>query len=468
MFNNYITLKLKKYLASLLTMTKLKGLFKIFKKKSLQTANHVNEEERVIDESQRKSIRTVKRCLPQHEVTELTPSISIKKESKRQQSRLTNKKKLQLHSHDTLSNKPKKLKQGLDGNAKKSPKEMAEMFTEFAISKEIKGLKDIYEQEFNGELKIVFGNFIACNGEKNVKKNRNKEIPCLDSSRVRLIINDGSDSDYIHANYLPTSIAGDRMILTQAPMSYTQQTSNNGQSLNLTTATDFYRMLEQEESEYVIMLCKFGEDKDTLCYQYIPTNGTINIGQYKITLLKRETMQTDNNIVLSTIQYCRGENKLREFTHIQYMNWPKEGFPQPWELTPITVYSKVKDSQKPIVIHCTSGVRKTCTIAGIFMALDEFENGTLPNSFSPIIKHLRTYRFMAVRTPIEFLYMHLQLIHYFLHKQLIDSTQKLLSFFDDYDPAHRKQALKEKETKCISAYGLKSASTPQTNSNQQT
>uniref|UniRef100_A0A0K0DYX8 Tyrosine-protein phosphatase domain-containing protein n=1 Tax=Strongyloides stercoralis TaxID=6248 RepID=A0A0K0DYX8_STRER len=448
-------------------MTKLKELFKIFKKKTSQSAN-VNEDDQGSTNSRIRSVRASKKLAMQQGSIEPTLSICLKKESKRQNSKLVNNtKKRVLHVNDNLFNKPKKLKQSLDGSTKRTSKEMAEMFTEFAINKEIQGLKNIFETEFNGECKIVQSNFIACFCEKNIKKNRNKNIPCLDSSRVRLIINDGCDSDYIHANYIPTSIAGDRMIITQAPMSYTQQLSNNGQIVTQTTATDFYRMIEQEESEYVIMICNFSDDKETSCYQYIPTIGTINIGQYKITLIKRETMPTDCNIVFSTVQYCRGENKPREFTHIQYINWPKEGFPKPWEMTPITIYSKIKDSQKPIIIHCTSGVRRSSTISAIFMALDEFENGTLPNSFVPILKHIRSYRFMSVRTPIEFLYMHLQLIHYFLHKQLIDNTQKLLSFFDDYDPAHRKQAVKERVTKCISEYGIKSVTTPQANSNQQ-
>uniref|UniRef100_A0A0K0FP19 Uncharacterized protein n=1 Tax=Strongyloides venezuelensis TaxID=75913 RepID=A0A0K0FP19_STRVS len=365
-------------------------------------------------------------------------------------------------------NKPKKLESGLDGTLKKIPKEMTEPFTEFAISKEIKGLKEMYNAEFDNELKITPDQAKAFYDVKNKDKNRNKNVPCLETTRVHLMISDQFGNDYIHANYIPTSKAGDRMIITQAPMNYETNISSSSQPLIMSTATDFFRMIEQEECEFVVMLCSFGDEKETMCCQYIPTNGSTNIGQYKVTTLKREPLPEDNNVILSRIQYIRkDEKKPKEFNHLHYLDWPKEGFPKPWVLTPINIYLRIKDSQKPVIIHCTSGIRRSGTLASIFMALDELDNGTLPKSLVPIVKHIRSYRLMAVRTPVEFLYIHLQLIHYFLHKGYIDNSQRLLSFFDDYDPAYKKQAAREKTTQCVSEYGIKTVKTPLTPQNQQ-
>uniref|UniRef100_A0A0N4ZK56 Rho-GAP domain-containing protein n=1 Tax=Parastrongyloides trichosuri TaxID=131310 RepID=A0A0N4ZK56_PARTI len=361
--------------------------------------------------------------------------------------------------------KPKKLEAGLDGTVKRTAKEMAESFTEFAISKEIKGLKSTFETEFGcAEAKIfpaLIKDFLA---EKNEKKNRSKLVPCLDKTRVKLCTTGLSDeSDYIHANYIPTSRAGDRMILTQAPMSYVTDSPSNGSATfanqNGNTAYDFYRMLDQENTEHVIMLCNFSEEKQSMCYQYIPinVNDTITIGSYKITMLSKEQQE---KIVRSEILYVKGDGKPKKYIHYQYLNWPKEGCPEAWDLTPVNLYYKINETQKPIVIHCTSGIRRSGSICAIFMALDELENGTLPNNLASIVRHIRCYRLLAVRTPIEFLYVYLQLIHCFLHKNLIENSQKLLEFFDDYDPAHRKQTAKEKITKCVSDYGITSVRTP--------
>ncbi|KAH7724634.1 protein-tyrosine phosphatase containing protein [Aphelenchoides avenae] len=59
----------------------------------------------------------------------------------------------------------------------------------------------------------------AFNAPQNADKNRSKDLPCLDVSRVRL-----KDDAYIHANYVATAKSEKQFICTQAPLDNTVET----------------------------------------------------------------------------------------------------------------------------------------------------------------------------------------------------------------------------------------------------
>lgn len=67
---------------------------------------------------------------------------------------------------------------------------------------------------------------------------RYKDVPCQEAHRVVL---SGPGNSFIHANYMPTPANTKRYICTQGPLD--------------ATVIDFWRMVWQEQCEYVIMLC---------------------------------------------------------------------------------------------------------------------------------------------------------------------------------------------------------------------
>ncbi|VDP29109.1 unnamed protein product [Heligmosomoides polygyrus] len=104
--------------------------------------------------------------------------------------------------------------------------------------------------------------------DKNMSKNRYKDVVCNDYTRV--ILNDGKGSDYIHANYIRGEPLVCTFICTQGPMA--------------STTIDFWRMVWMEKVCHIIMLCSVREDGKKKCEQYWPDNtresvkcaGTIN------------------------------------------------------------------------------------------------------------------------------------------------------------------------------------------------
>uniref|UniRef100_A0A0N5C7P3 RING-type domain-containing protein n=1 Tax=Strongyloides papillosus TaxID=174720 RepID=A0A0N5C7P3_STREA len=76
-----------------------------------------------------------------------------------------------------------------------------------------------------------------------------------------------------------------------------------------------------------------------------------DIPDEKRIIAKRQQYHHLKNFIL----YIRiGKKKPEKFSHLQYLYWPREEFPQPWVLTPINIYLRIKDSQRPVIIYFTS------------------------------------------------------------------------------------------------------------------
>uniref|UniRef100_A0AC35UGZ2 Helicase ATP-binding domain-containing protein n=1 Tax=Rhabditophanes sp. KR3021 TaxID=114890 RepID=A0AC35UGZ2_9BILA len=80
--------------------------------------------------------------------------------------------------------------------------------------------------------------------------------------------------------------------------------------------------------------------------------------------------------------------------------------------------------------------------------------GQMDTALLECVVRIRRQRAMAVRTSAEYLFIYMQILHYFLHKEYIQNSQALLSLFDDYGPVHAKQVAREKSKGGISVYGV--------------
>ncbi|VDM29904.1 unnamed protein product [Toxocara canis] len=91
--------------------------------------------------------------------------------------------------------------------------------------------------------------------DKNTDKNRYKDVYCTDDTRVVLSYPEGGN-DYIHANWVDIGESKHRFICTQAPKA--------------NTVADFWRMVWQEKSKAIVMLCNIMECGKKKCEQYWP------------------------------------------------------------------------------------------------------------------------------------------------------------------------------------------------------
>lgn len=95
---------------------------------------------------------------------------------------------------------------------------------------------------------------------ENAAKNRYRDIAPYDCNRV--ILTNANDTGYINANYINMEIPNDcvnRYIATQGPLA--------------NTVIDFWRMVQQESSNLVVMLTTVLERGRIKCHQYWPDEG---------------------------------------------------------------------------------------------------------------------------------------------------------------------------------------------------
>ncbi|EYB89448.1 hypothetical protein Y032_0232g3063 [Ancylostoma ceylanicum] len=198
----------------------------------------------------------------------------------------------------------------------------------------------------------------------NLAKNRYEDIRCIDATRVVL---KGGPSDYIHANWI-TLADGRRFICSQAEPGILSSTGIK-QNIRLqgpmqSTVGDFWHMIIQENCRTVIMLCKLVEDEKEKCAKYFPqsSEGSLTFGSTKVSLIKKTV--SEHGYTAST---WKVQDRERQFTmrHLQCTSWPDQSAPRN-SLEVIGIHKEILKvpRENPIVVHCSAGVGRTCTLIG--------------------------------------------------------------------------------------------------------
>ncbi|EJW74167.1 hypothetical protein WUBG_14923, partial [Wuchereria bancrofti] len=139
---------------------------------------------------------------------------------------------------------------------KSGPDQALEKFALATVAKKIDGLR----AEFATLKTFVPTAISQAAFDRNKDCNRYNNIICYDHTRVVLRFNVPPDRDYIHANYVRTSLCNlpNNFICTQGPMD--------------STVNDFWRLVWQEKPKTIVMLCKVIECGKQKCSQYFPLN----------------------------------------------------------------------------------------------------------------------------------------------------------------------------------------------------
>ncbi|KHN87936.1 Receptor-type tyrosine-protein phosphatase T [Toxocara canis] len=256
-------------------------------------------------------------------------------------------------------------------NRKKSKADNAlEKFALATVSKKIDGLKAEFAslKAFTPQ-KTDQTAFAANKG-----RNRYNNVPCYDATRVVLKFGVPPEVDYIHANYVKTTLCEleNKYICTQGPMD--------------ATVNDFWRMVWQEKPRSIIMLCKLVEGGKPKCAQYFP--GKTNFGV------------------------------------------PASGMGM------LRILRQVRDlPNSTAIVHCSAGVGRTGTMVACEICLKILLEGKDLNPVD-VIKEMRTQRAGAVQTEGQYVYLHKTLLEYINAKKI--AKDKIAEFFTVYKTYQKK------------------------------
>uniref|UniRef100_A0A915Q4B1 Protein-tyrosine-phosphatase n=1 Tax=Setaria digitata TaxID=48799 RepID=A0A915Q4B1_9BILA len=194
--------------------------------------------------------------------------------------------------------------------------------------------------------------------DKNMKKNRYKDVVCIDDSRVLLQC---GDSDYIHANHVKGDPFMNPFICTQGPLAI--------------TVNDFWFMIMQEKVSNIVMLCNVEEAGKKKCFQYWPreVGSSLTFGDVQVTCSEVDETN-DTTYVMSTLEAENKKNRL-VIKHMRWKDWPDKGVPSS-VLAPFRILKIARQSlQRPTVIHCSAGIGRTGCIVAIEMGLQQILSG---------------------------------------------------------------------------------------------
>uniref|UniRef100_A0A7I4XUA1 Protein-tyrosine phosphatase n=1 Tax=Haemonchus contortus TaxID=6289 RepID=A0A7I4XUA1_HAECO len=245
---------------------------------------------------------------------------------------------------------------------------------------------EILLNEFNELPKPDMTRCKACQEPHNVKKNRYRNVPCIDSSRVLLTLQSGNGCDYIHANRIDYPTLGSKYIITQGPLA--------------STVSSFWQMVWQEDIYCIVMLCKAIEKGKRKSAEYFSpiSDMTISHGPLGVKLKEREW---EGPIIVSTLELEYSQES-RQIKHYQWRHW--SDWTAPTESTLLALLKKVR-GHSAVVVHCSAGVGRSGTFMALEMCLQDLANG-LPINVNQTVVSLRHCRALAVQTFDQYLSIH--------------------------------------------------------------
>lgn len=235
----------------------------------------------------------------------------------------------------------------------------------------------------------------AFNDEANRKKNRHKNIPCWDHSRVVLLNSEPGasiDSHYIHANYIKGYGRSKKFIGTQAPMTE--------------TVVDFCNMIWQNRCAIIVVLTKIFDDEVNNMYPYWSTNMgfTRCNGNYNVSTTRIDDTGHYTKYFLE-IKDSMTMEECRKISLYHYTNWSVQGLPKNnagYIALIVAINEEILENRlgpsitaAPVVVHCDDGIGRTGTFCVIDICLEQWlETGDL--NVLDTVKRVRAERHSSV------------------------------------------------------------------------
>ncbi|CAI5450468.1 unnamed protein product [Caenorhabditis angaria] len=251
--------------------------------------------------------------------------------------------------------------------------------------------------------------------EGHTDRNRYKDVYCIDETRLILKWPEGTEQDYIHANWVKIGEIP-KYICTQGPTEKTVE--------------DFWRLVWQEKAPSIVMLCNIMECGKKKCEQYWPQNSETPItcldGKLTIKMVEN-SKEVEQNIILSKLVMTDDKGTTLNVEHWQWKAWPDRGVPEV-PMATFRLLFRLKNAC-PVVVHCSAGIGRTGTIVGLDIAYAKLCAGE-KISLNSIVRDIRNQRHGSVQTDAQYLFMHRVLLALAENKKI--STPEMTAFCEEY------------------------------------
>ena len=192
---------------------------------------------------------------------------------------------------------------------------------------------------------------VACDLPVNKPKNRYPDIRAYDQTRVKLASSEEIEgSDYINANFVVGYKERKRWVCAQGPLEY--------------TLADFWRMIQEQGVEIVIMLTNLEEYNRVKCAQYWPGAGTSTYGPVTVAFVQEKRY---SDYVVRELKMTVEGHAPRTISHYHYLQWKDFNAPEhaPAMLKFVKRINEAWSGSSPILVHCSAGVGRSGTLIAI-------------------------------------------------------------------------------------------------------
>ncbi|CAD6194425.1 unnamed protein product [Caenorhabditis auriculariae] len=268
-----------------------------------------------------------------------------------------------------------------------------------------------------------------------ITKARSKLIPCCDYTRVKLV--DGKTGtasrrnvmssmfrqddelyidfptsapygtpDFIHANYVRGGPLMNTFICAQAPLLNTQE--------------DFWRLVHQEKSQMIVMLCpavdanllgSLDNSPKSHCPYYWPKveGSELSFGDFTIRC-KLVDATADPLFTITKLEVYKNDEE--DFLTVEHWQWN-------WQFLgdahwPFRVLRRARLQKTPTIVQCIDGCSRSGTLVAIEVALMNFLKGA-PQDMTPVLEacvFVRLQRRLAVGSMLHYLFIYRVLLRF--------------------------------------------------------
>ncbi|KAI6195905.1 hypothetical protein M3Y94_01044200 [Aphelenchoides besseyi] len=305
---------------------------------------------------------------------------------------------------------------------KKRSRKVRKVFDSWIRSTLEKGVHGLATDYLKTEKLVSAADVTAFKANNVHGRNRSAEVSCLDATRV-ILKYDSTATDYIHANYIETAQQPRRFIITQAPLDQ--------------TAVDFWRMIQGEKVDTIVMLCDFYEHNRSKSAIYFPREKgqRVQFQNFEISNLEVKTIEgldagTQIRVSRLKLSSTAGITMLQ---HYHWAQWSDRKAPRDIRAV-LRLLREVRSSRAPIVVHCSTGIGRSATFVAIEMILEQLIKGE-NSSTETMLNDLRKQRAYAITTDVQYVFIYRAVLQYLEGRKPFrgDTEKQAKKFYDDYE-----------------------------------
>lgn len=187
------------------------------------------------------------------------------------------------------------------------------------------------------------------------------------------------------------------------------------------------------------MLCKCKENGQEKTAPYFPTTvgNTLTVQNTSITLKKQTTTKFLNIMSEWCVKHGSNTTTIR---HINCTTWDDHTAPSDTAAA-MEIMKEISKcgSDRPILVHCSAGVGRTCTLIGVILMLQRIKKGRGGSGVS-LMKWMRERRFGAIQKGIQFVFLHRVVVEILCQDGVAKSSDgRVVAFEEKYQKLLTKQ-----------------------------